>query len=59
MSEDEWEEIEMKVVSTICLSFYPEVNYSVLNETAPHELWKKVYISKSLTNQLCLKKELS
>lgn len=53
MSEDEWEEIEMKVVSTIRLSFYPEVNYSVLNETAPHELWKKVYISKSLT-KLCM-----
>jgi hypothetical protein len=41
MSEDEWEEIEMKVVSTIRLSFY-----SVLNETAPHELWKR-FISQN------------
>ncbi len=60
MSDDEWEEIKMKV-SNIRLSLAPAVKYSVLNETFPEELGKKlekVYMLKSLKNWLCLKKEM-
>ena len=52
MSDDEWEEIKMKV-SKIRLSLAPAVKYSVLNETFPKELGKKlekVYMLKSLKN---------
>jgi hypothetical protein len=41
MSDDEWEEIKMKV-SNIRLSLAPAVKYSVLHETFPKELGKKL-----------------
>ncbi len=35
MFNDEWEELEMNVVSTMCLSLVLRIKYSVLNETSP------------------------
>ena len=61
MTDEEWEEMEMKVVSTIRLCLAPEVKYNVLNETSMVDSWKKLenmYMSKSLTSHLFLKKEL-
>ncbi|KAK2994543.1 hypothetical protein RJ640_012542 [Escallonia rubra] len=61
MDADDWKECEAKAVSTIRLSLAPEVKYSVLKETSTLSMWsklEKIYISKSLTNRLYLKKKL-
>ena len=61
MTDKEEEEMEMKSVSTIRLCLAPEVKYNVLNETSMVDSWKKLenmYMSKSLTSHLFLKKEL-
>ena len=54
MRDEEWEELETRVISTIHLSLALEIKYSVLNEKSPSDLWKKLerkknYMSKSLT----------
>ena len=38
MSEEDWEELEMKAVSTIRLSLAPQVKFSVLKETSAVDL---------------------
>ena len=61
MSDEDWEELEARAVSTIQLSLAPELKYSVMNEKSPSQLrekLEKVYTSKSLTNRLYLKKQL-
>ena len=61
MKDDDWKELQAKIVSTIRLNLVPEIKYTVLNETSPAKLWKKsenLYMSKSLKNRLYLKKEL-
>ena len=61
MTTDEWEELAMRVVSTIRLCLASEIKYSVLNEKSPSVLWQKlekIYMLKSLTNRLYLKKKL-
>ena len=53
--------MEMKAISMICLYLAPKVKYNILNETFMEDLWQKlenIYMSKSLTNRLFLKKEL-
>jgi len=48
-------------MSIIQLAFPPEIKHNVLKETTPKALWEKlenIYVSKSLTNRLCLKMEL-
>ena len=42
MTDEEWEEMEMKVVSIIRLCLTPKVKYNVLNETSTVDLWKKL-----------------
>ncbi|KAK2970059.1 hypothetical protein RJ640_006532 [Escallonia rubra] len=49
------------VVSTIRLNLAPKIKYQVLTETSPTALWQKlekIYMSKSLSNRLYLKKDL-
>ena len=61
MKKKDWEELEMKIMSTIRLSLAPEVKYKFLNEISAPDLWKKlekIYISKSLTKKLFMKKQL-
>jgi len=61
IKEIEWTKIQRRVVSTIWLVLAPEIKYSVLKETTPKTLWKKlenIYASKSLINRLYLKMEL-
>ena len=61
MSDENWEELEARAVSTIRLSLAPELQYRVLNEKSPFKLWenlKKFYMSKFLTNRLYMKKQL-
>lgn len=59
MFDDDWEELEIKAMSTIHLCLTLKVKYNVLNKTFAPGLWKKLeilYMSKSLTNKLFLKK---
>ena len=61
MMTDEWEELKARVVSTIHLCLASEIKYSVLNEKSLSALCQKlekIYMSKSLTNKLYLKKQL-
>lgn len=61
MKDEEWEELEAKAVSCIRLSLAPQIKYQVLTETSAKDLWEKlekVYMSKSLSNRLYLKKDL-
>ncbi|KAK2979775.1 hypothetical protein RJ640_016307 [Escallonia rubra] len=60
MNADDWKEYEAKAMSTILLSLASEVKCSVLKETSPLTIWsklEKIYMSKSLTNRLYLKKQ--
>lgn len=34
ISNDKYEDLKIKAISTICLNLTPEVKYSVLNETS-------------------------
>uniref|UniRef100_A0A2N9G1G5 CCHC-type domain-containing protein n=1 Tax=Fagus sylvatica TaxID=28930 RepID=A0A2N9G1G5_FAGSY len=61
MTDDEWEELDMKAVSTIRLLLADEVMYDVMEENSIAGIWlnlEKRYMSKSLTNKLHLKQKL-
>uniref|UniRef100_A0A2N9GD91 Uncharacterized protein n=1 Tax=Fagus sylvatica TaxID=28930 RepID=A0A2N9GD91_FAGSY len=61
MTDDEWEELDMKAVSTIRLLLANEVMYDVMEENSTAGIWlnlEKRYMSKSLTNKLHLKQKL-
>ena len=61
MTDDEWEELDMKAVSTIRLLLADEVMYNVIKENSTVGIWlnlEKRYMSKSLTNKLHLKQKL-
>jgi len=61
INETKWTKIQRRIMSTIRLTFAPEIKHNVLKETTPKALWEKlenIYASKSLTNRLCLKMEL-
>uniref|UniRef100_A0A2N9G795 CCHC-type domain-containing protein n=1 Tax=Fagus sylvatica TaxID=28930 RepID=A0A2N9G795_FAGSY len=61
MTDDKWEELDMKAVSTIRLLLADEVMYDVMEENSTAGIWlnlEKRYMSKSLTNKLHLKQKL-
>uniref|UniRef100_A0A2N9FHB7 CCHC-type domain-containing protein n=1 Tax=Fagus sylvatica TaxID=28930 RepID=A0A2N9FHB7_FAGSY len=61
MTDDEWEELDMKAVSTIRLLLADKVMYDVMEENSTAGIWlnlEKRYMSKSLTNKLHLKQKL-
>jgi len=61
INKTEWTKIQRRVVSTIRLALAPEIKHNMLKETTPKVLLEKlenIYVSKSLTNRLCLKMEL-
>uniref|UniRef100_A0A2N9GFK1 CCHC-type domain-containing protein n=1 Tax=Fagus sylvatica TaxID=28930 RepID=A0A2N9GFK1_FAGSY len=61
MTDDEWEELDMKAVSTIRLLLADEVMYDIMEENSTIGIWlnlEKIYMSKSLTNKLHLKQKL-
>ena len=62
VEEGKWVAMRKKAVSTIRLAITPEIKYNYLKETDHGVLLEKlpvVYASKSLTNTLCLRWELS
>lgn len=61
MTDEEWDEYEQKVVSSIHLALHQDVMYNVLKEKTTSGIWakqKSIYVSKSLTNKLFLKRQL-
>ncbi|KAK8936753.1 hypothetical protein KSP39_PZI011993 [Platanthera zijinensis] len=59
--DDEWDELDLKAISTIQLCLADEVMYNVVEAETTADLWKKLeelYMSKSLTNKLYIKKQL-
>ena len=60
MKDNEWKSIQKKATSTIRMAFDPTIKYTVLYETTPIEMQKKleIYASKSFTNCLSLKIDL-
>lgn len=61
MSNEDWEELELKTASTIRLCLADEVIYNVINEESTPKLWmelESLYIKKSLMNKLFMKKQL-
>uniref|UniRef100_A0A2N9J203 Integrase catalytic domain-containing protein n=1 Tax=Fagus sylvatica TaxID=28930 RepID=A0A2N9J203_FAGSY len=61
MTDKEWEELDMKAVSTIRLLLADEVMYDVMEENSTTGIWlnlEKRYMSKSLMNKLHLKQKL-
>ena len=61
MTDDEWDEFDMKAVSTIRLCLANELMYDVMDDVSTAVIWLRLesrYMSKSLTNKLNLKRKL-
>ena len=61
MTDDEWEELNMKAVSTIRLCLANKLRYDVMDDVSTVAIWLKLesqYMSKPLTNKLNLKRKL-
>ena len=61
MTDDKWDELDMKEVSSIRLLLADEVMYDVMEENTTAGIWlnlEKRYMSKSLTSKLHLKQKL-
>ncbi|KAK8916497.1 hypothetical protein KSP39_PZI022667 [Platanthera zijinensis] len=59
--DDEWDELDLKAISTIQLCLADEVMYNVVEVETTVDLWRKLeelYMSRSLTNKLYVKKQL-
>lgn len=60
MSDDDWEELDLKATSTIRLCLTKNVLANIHGISAAKELWEKLeelYQTKSLSNRLCLKEQ--
>ena len=60
-SNENWEETDLKIASTIQLCLVDEVMYNMMDEEMTTRLWSKLeilYMTKSLSNKLNLKKQL-
>jgi len=61
LTDNEWEELEEKALSTIQLCVAPHVLWEVLDKATAVGLWVRLeefYITKSLTNKIRLKERL-
>jgi len=61
MSNEDWEEMDLKATSMVQLCLVVEVMYNVMNEEIVIGLWSKLemlYMTKSLSNKLYIKKQL-
>ena len=61
MSDEDWEELETRVCGAIRLNLFDAIAYPLLYIRSPGLLWTKLeslYMTKSLTNKLYLRKQL-
>ena len=61
MDDDDWEEMESRALSAICLCLANDVLFNIVFETIAVGIWTKLeslYMTKSLTNKILLKRQL-
>jgi len=61
MKDEEWVDLDVRAKATIILYLSDKVIYNVMNERTTAGLWcklKSLYMTKSLSNKLFLKKQL-
>ena len=61
MTDDEWEELDAKALSTIRLCLADDVLFNIVEEKSTKSLWSKLeskYMMKSLTNKIYLKRHM-
>ena len=61
MTEWEWEDLDAKALSTICLCVVDELLFNIVGEDTTSYLWSKLdnlYMTKSLTSRIYLKRQL-
>ena len=61
ITDDEWEDLDAKALSTIRLCLADDVLFNIIGETSATSLWNKLeslYMTKSVTNRIYLKQQL-
>ena len=61
MTEDEWDELDDRALSAIRLCLVDDVLFNIVSEKTAAGLWsklEKLYMTKSLTNRILLKRQL-
>jgi hypothetical protein len=61
MTEWEWEDLDVKALSTIRLCLADEVLFNIVGEDTISSLWRKLeilYMTKSVTSRIYLKRQL-
>ena len=61
MTDDEWEDLDAKALSTVRLCLADDVLFNIAGEKSTASLWSKLeslYMTKSLTNKIYLKRQL-
>jgi hypothetical protein len=61
MMNEEWEDLDAKALSTICLCLADDVLFNIVGEDTTPGLWRKLeslYMMKSLMNRIYLKRQL-
>jgi hypothetical protein len=59
MTNKEWEDLDEKSLSTICLCLADDVMFNIVGEDTTSGLWRKLeslYMMKSLTSRIYLKR---
>lgn len=60
MDNEKWEELDLRALSTICMSLAKNILVNVLGTSSTKELWEKLdelYKAKRVSNQLLLKEK--
>jgi hypothetical protein len=61
MTNDEWDDLDARALSTICLCLADDVLFNIVGEETTTGLWTRLeglYMTKSLTNRIYLKRQL-
>jgi hypothetical protein len=61
ITDEEWDEIDVRALSAICLCLVNDVLFKIVSEKTSINLWTKLerlYMTKSLTNKIFLKRQL-
>jgi hypothetical protein len=61
MTDEDWEDLDARALSTIHLSLVYEVMFNIVGEETTTRLWNRleiIYMEKSLMNRIFLKRQL-
>jgi hypothetical protein len=59
MANDEWDDLDARALSTICVCLADDVLFNIVGEETTTSLWTRLeglYVTKSLTNRIYLKR---